>query len=201
MKNFIFLILIFLLTQGCMEYNIKKSNKCDVLAKTHKSLYICVPVLTLASGKQSTDLKGAAARERETAITMQKDMYTWYLEHQKNNHLSVQLTKIYEANEILKKDYNLFQMPSTIRDSYSKVGADVILRTIITIERRSNQWGSSNVAYELAKPVSFVTIRMDLLDVQTQEQIWTVEHSRQGDSSKEPYTMVSRIMDKVSTHV
>jgi hypothetical protein len=183
-KNLTLVSITILILSACA--NIYQTPDAIPLAKTHRTIAILPPTISIAAGKK-TDVEAIKEQQKTESLNFQKEMYAWMLKRKMQGKIYQEILDIETTNsKLLKAGYP--SNPLTPAELCSILNVEGVI--------------SSN--YAMSKPMSdgaaiaLLILTISINDCNNKKLIWNYEHKYSGGIGSSPAKLVEGLMRNAS---
>jgi len=197
MKNRFFLIFgSLLLLSSCAK--IYYSPDSQVLAKSHKTIAILPPTVSIAATKKM-DANAIIEQQRTESLNFQKEMYSWMLRRKMQGKMFQEILDVETTNAKLKKA-GYPETPLTPSEICDVLNVDGLLGSNFALSKPMSD-GAAVALYLLAGAAAStneVRVSLDINDCKNKKLIWHYNHNISGTLGSKPSTLVNQLMRHAS---
>jgi hypothetical protein len=195
-KNLTLVSITILILSACA--NIYQTPDAIPLAKTHRTIAILPPTISIAAGKK-TDVEAIKEQQKTESLNFQKEMYAWMLKRKMQGKIYQEILDIETTNsKLLKAGYpsnpltpaelcSILNVEGVISSNYamSKPMSDGAAIALLILT------GGGGATNEVRASIS-------INDCNNKKLIWNYEHKYSGGIGSSPAKLVEGLMRNAS---
>jgi hypothetical protein len=168
------------------------------LAKSHNTIAILPPVVSIAANKKIT-AEAMKEQQKTESLNFQKEMYAWLLKRKMQGKLTAEIMDVETTNAKLKKAGFPDSVYSPV-EWCQKIGADGVITSNYSLSKPMSEGGAIalGLVFGVWGATNEVGVTLSIYDGMNKKLIWNYSHAYSGSVGTSPARLVDGLMRDAS---